>query len=415
MFNSLMSAFNINIVTAPTALYADMQVAKIQSIIEGNGSFNDNANALNTIFTCKKILTETLSKMPLQVLKNGKKFKDHKLYNLIRYSPNSYQTSNVWISTAIGHLCDTGNFFCKINKVNGKVVNLQIKHPKTFKGYKLNTAGVLIYSFIDEDINGQDLIHFKIYSDDGIIGTSPLAALNKLMSINFQAGQTIDSYYKNGLHSNKALKSMSNVDGKDYNRAQQEWAKSHTGSLRAGEIMNLPYGSEIQELKLEFTDAHLLPSLKFTAEQIGAAYGIPNYMLGLVENSKNIEESLLSFEKQTIQPIATIISEELEAKLLTDKEKINDDVTIELDLKVMMATDSNTRATYLKTLKDAAIISANEAAVIEGFDTYEGGQYHYQQSQYQPLELITKDGEFKPVTTGNSNLPINNSDNTEPQ
>lgn len=398
MINTIGNIIGLNTILTPNEnIY---QTAKIRNIVEGNGLLNlDNLDVIDTIYTCKSILCNTISKLPINILKDNKKYKEHKYWNLVHNSPNSYQTTNVFSSTMINHLMGYGNAFAKIIKTNGNVDSLQIKHPSTLTGYNLNRAGVLTFSFTDEDINNEDLIHLKLYSDNGITGVNPISAIKMQLSINGQANTTIDSYYRNGLHTSKVMKSMSNTTNKEYDQAQQNWAKNHTGSLKAGEMFNLPFGSEIQELKLDFADAQLLPTIIQNSKSIASAYGIPLWMLGLEPNSKTIEESILAFQVMTIQPLAKMIKEEFSRKLLTETERY-DEVSIELNLNSMLAANSITRATYLKLLKEGAIICANDAAKIEGFDSYEGGQYHYQQSQNQPLELITKDGEFRPITNG---------------
>jgi HK97 family phage portal protein len=410
MFNTLTNAFNINIKLGDDTNKTFNQPINAQ--LEGYGVYDKSMiDSINTVFTCKKILIETISKLPLNITSKNKKYKEHYLFNIIHNKPNTYQTTNVFISTLLNHFCSFGNAFAKINKVEGRVNNLQIIHPSKFKGYELNEFGVLTYKFVDFNIISDDILHFKYFvSDDGILGLSPLDALNKLLAGNYQAIEIINNYYKNGLHSNLFIKAMTNVQSKDYNIAQQDWAKSQSGVFKAGEIKNLPFGSELQEIGIQFTDAQLLPTIKYNTSQIGAVYGIPLFMLGIEEMKyKSIEESLIAFQTQTIAPLAKIFKEEFSSKLLFDKERINEDINIEFNLNAMLAADSITRANYLKTLKDATIISPNEAAKIEGFDEFEGGQYHYQQSQYQPLELITKDGEFKPITNGQTfNIQPNN-------
>jgi len=403
MFNSILNSFKLNIAVGTDKDFNDYQQSKIRAIFDGNGFYDSQSDRINTIFTCKKILCDTLSKLPLNVTRNGKKDTEHRLYNLIHFAPNQYQTTNVFVSTLMNHL-SSGNAWATINKQGLKVNSIDILQPSQFVKPELNEAGVLVYYFKingeEKPINYNDCIHLMGFSKDGILGEcAENSALAKQLSIIYQANQVINSYYRNGLHTNKVIKSMGNVDSKAYNLSQADWQKANSGSIKAGEMINLPYGSEIQELKLEFADAQLIPTIEFNSKQIASAFGIPLWMLGLEQNSKSIEESLLAFQVQTIQPLAKIFKEELSRKLLTESER-KEGVAIEFNLQAMLAADSAARASYLKTLKDAAIISANDAALIEGFDEYEGGQYHYQQSQYQPLEIITKGGEFKPLTNG---------------
>jgi|ERR1035437_2149587 HK97 family phage portal protein len=410
MFQTLLSSLNINVPTlvGTDVQFAEFQAARIRAMIEGNGMFTDtNVDAINTIYTCKKILCDTVSKLPLNITSANKKFKDHKLWNLIHNQPNSYQTTNVWVSTMLNHCLGWGNAWSRIKKPSGDAVSIDIIHPSKLTGYRLNEAGVLIFKFGDEEIRSTDLIHLMMYSDNGLVGQSPTTALMRQLSINYQANSTIDNYYRNGLHSNKAIKSVVGVTGKEYNESLIDWQKQNSGTIKAGEMVSIPFGTEIQELKLAFADAELLPTLKYNTTAIGALYGIPLFMLGVEEmRYKSIEDAIIAFQTQTIAPLANMFKKELSAKLLSPEDLANE-VAIEFSLQAMMAADGIARSTYLKTMVDAAIISPDQAAAIEGFDAYDGGQYHYKQSQYQPLELTAKNGEWKPVTTANPNANPN--------
>jgi HK97 family phage portal protein len=403
MFNTITNAFNLNI-TLGNELELS-QAATIRAIMEG-GQYSSQMID-NVTFTCKKILCETLSKLPLNVTKDNKKFSEHKLFNLIHNNPNSYTTTNNFINKIVSDLVDYGNCFYKINKQNGVVQNLQYLKVSDFVKVELNENGILIYHFKNNlKIDSDNILHFKyfILNEDGLLAVSPKEVLYKQLSIYFQANNIINNYYKNGLHSNKVMKSQNNVDQRGFSQGQNEFLKQKTGSVEAGKIIPLPFGTEIQELKMDFTDAHLLPTLEYIIKQVAAMFGIPLFMVGVGEMKyKNIEESLIAFQTQTIAPLAKIFKEEMSSKLLfNEKERIKENIAIEFNLQAMLAANSITRATYLKLLKDASIISPNDAAKIEGFEEFEGGQYNYSQAQNQPLQLITKDG-WNPITNGTTN------------
>jgi HK97 family phage portal protein len=323
------------------------------------------------------------------------------LFHLVHNQPNSFQTTNTFVTTLTNHAVGWGNGFAEIQKNNGKVKALHIIHPALFTAFELNEAGKLFFHFGNRKIDNDNLIHIMFgYTDNGIVAVNPITALSLLLSINYQGLTTVNNYYKHGLHSNKVMKSILGVDNKEYNKGQQEWSKDHQGSFNAGEIPNLPFGTEIQELKLEFADAQILPTILQNSKAIAGLFGVPEFLLGLGEMKyRNLEELMLAFEKITIQPIANSFRDEFTNKLLTEAEH-KEEIAIEYDLNAMHTADITTRSTYLKTLKDSAIITPNMAASAEGFDEFIGGEYHYSQSQNQPLELIAKDGEFKPITNG---------------
>jgi HK97 family phage portal protein len=248
-----------------------------------------------------------------------------------------------------------------------------------------------------------------LLSENGLTGLSPLEAVRRQISIKYQAENTTEKYYKNNLHSNKYIKSLPGIDLKQYNQGQADWNEQNKGSNNSGTVPTLPYGSEIAELKLEFADAMLLDSIKFNSGQICVMYGLQGWMLGLEEMKyKSIEESLIAFQKTTIEPLAKLFKEAFSNALLTEDER-SEGIAIEFDLKAMLASDNITRANYLKTMTSSGIMSLNAAAQIEGYDEFENGDLHFMQSQNIPIEKSMVDGKWSPATNGSVNI-ISNKD-----
>jgi HK97 family phage portal protein len=200
---------------------------------------------------------------------------------------------------------------------------------------------------------------------------------------------------------------MPGVDLKIFNQGQVDWNVMNTGTENAGNIPSLPYGCDIGELKLEFADAQLIESIKFNSGQIASLYGVPLWMLGLEEMKyKSLEESLLAFQKTTIEPLAKIFKEAFSNALLTEEER-KQGISIEYDLRAMLASDNITRANYLKIMTSAGIMSLNAAASVEGYDEFENGDLHFMQSQNIPIEKSMVDGKWSPATNGSVNIIAN--------
>lgn len=400
MYRTLASAFNVNTEVAPINNTVRARGIQISNFAQFDLS---QSNKLAILYSCKKIISETIGKLPVYTTKDGKKYTEHYV-NSVLQRPNGYQTCNIFLSKVINDLQDNGNSYYRIYKENGFAKSLiPLYAPEV--SYDILENGELIYIYKNVRYNSCDILHFRdsVLDINGVCGVSPVKILSKLININYQSLNVIDNYYRNGLHTNKYLQSQGGVDVKGFNQGLHQFKEEYKGSANAGELLNLPFGTEIKELKLEFADAALLDSMKETGKQIAAAFGVPTFLLNLDEMKyKSIEEALTSFKSVTIEPIIKMIKTELRSKLLSSKD-IKNNISIDFNLNAMLASDSITRANYLKTLKDSAIITPNQAAFIEGFDTYEAGSYHYSQSQNQPLELICKNGEFKPVTTGKTN------------
>jgi len=119
--------------------------ALVNNIGGNHNKYSDEyAEIISTVFTCVKILGETIGRMGVGVYSDdpalGKqKDKDHYLYDIIHYNPNTYTTSYSFFNAleVIRNL--KGNSFARIfRKANqGLVDYLEIISPSRVLGYKL--------------------------------------------------------------------------------------------------------------------------------------------------------------------------------------------------------------------------------------------------------------------------------------
>lgn len=368
-----------------------------------NSSFVDNnINNISTVFTCVKILSDTISRVPCGIydnsVKRGKlKDKQHYLYDVLHYNVNPYTTSQTFFSTMEVHRNLRGNAYARIirNKGTGRVEQLQILNPDTFHSYKIQD-NKLYYKFKvgKEDelkaYNSDEILHFRMLTKDGVVGVNPIEALRLNLSTTYQGLKTIENFYKNNAASPKALKStVGGANQKAMLEALKEFKKEFAGSNNAGKVIPLPPNTEIQDLTLNYADAEFVSTIKFNADQIASLYGIPPHLVGNFEASKfnNVEQLQLNFKINTISAIARMYRQEMEFKLLTSKERA-EGKSIEFTLQGLVETDYRTRITGLKDLAMVGVVSPNTIARIEGYETFEGGDQHFIQGAMTPIEQM---------------------------
>jgi len=361
---------------------------------------------ISTVFTCIKILGETLSKLPLEVynrdeIKGNLKDKGNYLYDLLHFNPNNYTTSQAFIMAMEVNRNLRGNSFALINRDgNGFVKSLTILDPAAVCNYVV-VDGDLYYSLEIGDktqiVSSYDLLHFRMFTKDGIWGLNPIEALRMNLSTTWKGMHTIDSFYENNATSDKAIKStVSGANQKIMLEAVEDFRKKYGGATKAGQLIPLPPNTEIQELKLNFDDAKFIDTIKFNAGQIAALFGIPPHMVGNTEASKfnNVEQMNIGFKGDTITPIARMYRQELELKLLTAKQR-KDGVSIAFNLNAMVETDYKSRIEGYKTLSQIGVISPNKIASIENLETDINGDVRLVPMNFMTLEKL-KQSEKQP-------------------
>jgi HK97 family phage portal protein len=384
-----------------------------------NADFDPESNHIATLLTCEKILAEQLSKLPLEVYQSSKekgkvKQKAHDLYRLLHNSPNDWQTSTLFFQQLERWRNHYGNSFAKIWRDGaGRVVSLELIHPKEIKGYKIVNGKLFFYREWKEDgkeknetLNNDQVLHFRFISEDGLFGMNPVKLLLSELNNIHQGKSTLNNAYKNNLNIDKYIKSsVSNFGSKSGKETIDGFKSEYSGTVNTKKTPVLPAGFEIATIQgTSIQDAQILQSINFSKADIYEMYGLP---VPDRKSYNSMEQETLNLKTNTLQPIARMYRQELEKKLLTDKD-LEQDNSIEFNLNAVVEVDMKTRTEHLKTLHGSGVISSNAWAKIEGHETYAGGDLHFIQSQNIPVE------EYEKYAKANQNKPVNtNSDNND--
>jgi len=356
-----------------------------------------------TVFTCCRVLSENLSRMPLSVWADNDigllELTRHRLYYLLKYRPNSYQNSQQFWSTVEYHRNQFGNSFVRkhLNNDSGFTESLEIIHPGYLREYEF-INGVLNYTFVNPQsteqltLQANEVLHFRGISDDGIIGLSTLVAIERQTNINERATATIDHFYENNATTPMALETElpGNLTGpaaKAVIDTKNDFQEKYAGPQNAGKWIHLPIGTKLKSIAMQFADARLIETLRFTREDISAAFGVPLFMVDGSAEKLDVEQLTTLFKNNTMGPIVAIYIAEINSKLLTRAE-LERGISVAFDVLSLIGMDWQTKVNGIKEQVVNGLMTPNEGARKLGNKpiTGEQGNRHYMQAQYIPLE-----------------------------
>lgn len=163
--------------------YADELYGNIWAGISGENDSGENVSVsrgskISTVFTCINTISQDIAKLPFNVLKDSESGKttqkSHPAYRLIHTSPNDNTTAFTFWYSLMWSALTKGNGLALILRDDmhnpsqliqadwGKVRILQ-ENNDVF--YDVQGVGVF---------NSADVLHIKMYSQDGIVGMSPI-------------------------------------------------------------------------------------------------------------------------------------------------------------------------------------------------------------------------------------------------
>jgi len=364
-------------------------------------------NNMLTVFTAAKILSSSISQLDLQILKESEDYPEFRHYYNLRFRMNDVQNNQVFWSTLEYHRSIYGNAFVDLRKGRNEIIHPSIVTDYDFKG---NGKGGLRFKIewslagdnildkrhtrrSDEWINNKDLLHFKGISVDGVFGLPPVSAAMQAMQIMDKASNTVISFYNNRALSPMALESTINTaaGAKATLEGAQRFNTKYTGTYNAGKIMQLPPNTKLNPIAIQFKDAELVATMRFTKEEIYTMYGIPTFMYSNTETIQtDIEQQTLSFKTFTLSPITSVYEEEIKYKML-NKEDLMEGINIRMNMDALLEADMAAKATAFRSLTTAGIITPNEATKEMGFKESENPNMdkHYLQVQNEAIESYT--------------------------
>lgn len=348
-----------------------------------------------TYFTCLKMLSETLGKMPIKFYAKGRKEAEpNDVYGLLKYRPNPIMTPTTFWTAVENNRNHYGNAYVwiqsefKRKKYGGeyKVKGLWIM-PTTDVTVIVDDKGVFggkgeLYYWYQDKYSGENyffnqsqVMHFKTSTTfDGITGASVRDVLKNTIDGALASQNFKNNLYEGGLTARAALQYTGDLDPKKEKALIAKFEKYATGVNNAGKFIPVPIGMKIEPLSISLTDSQYYELSKYTALQIAGAFGIKPNQINDYEKSSysNSEMQQLSFYVDTELYNLKNYEEEINYKLL-DPSEIKEGKHFKFNESVILRTDAKTQAEILSKYVQNGIKRPNEARALLDLPDAEGG------------------------------------------
>ncbi len=281
------------------------------------------------VYSCVRILSETIASLPLHVYKHTAGGKEkaiaHPLYNLLHNAPNPEMTSFAFRETLMSHLLLYGNAFCQIiRNGRGEVLALYPLMPDRMTVDRTNN-GILFYTYRKETAETvlfeSDVLHIAGLGFDGLIGYSPIAMMKNAIGMALATEEYGAKFFANGANPGGVIEHPGVL--KEPKKLRDSWNAAYSGSSNAHKIAVLEDGMKFQAIGIPPEQAQFLETRKFQLNEIARVFRIPPHMIGDLEKSSfsNIEQQSLEFVKYTLDPWVIRWEQSLFKSLLSASEK----------------------------------------------------------------------------------------------
>jgi len=342
-----------------------------------------SAMQMTAVYSCVRILSETLAGLPLHVYRYSEDGKEkdltHPLYRLLHDEPNPEMTSFVFRETLMGHLLLWGNAYAQvIRNARGEVVALYPLTPNRMTVDR-DKNGSLYYTYLRSEgdspslgkssqviLAPSDVLHIPGLGFDGLVGYSPIAMAKNAIGLAIATEEYGAKFFANGAAPGGVLEHPGTI--KDPQKVKESWNSAYQGSSNAHRVAVLEEGMKYQPIGISPEQAQFLETRKFQINEIARIFRVPPHMVGDLEKSSfsNIEQQSLEFVKYTLDPWVIRWEQSMYRVLLSESEK--KDHFIKFNVDGLLRGDYQSRMNGYAIGIQNGFMSPNDVRMLENLN-----------------------------------------------
>lgn len=335
----------------------------------------------STYSKCINLYADNIAKLPIVTKKSTKKgdidADSFYLYELLRLRPNPSMNAFECIKALVAmnkHYGSAGLYIDYDKK--GLVKGL---YPVKINQFIVDNAGLIkstkenkvLVDFTCGDVSGscfeKDIIILRDNSINGINFKKTRSYIKDSIDTNIKAQKYQSQLFSNGLTNKIVVQLTSDIkEEKELKKVQSKFDRMYSNN---GRVFTVPAGYNVSALNLSLADSQFAELKIIGKKDITSAIGVP---YSLIEKGSLTEEETIAFLSNAIIPIITALEQEMDWKLLTDKER-KAGYKIRFNVNAMLRTSPLTQSIIIdRYLKDGAY-TVNDAKRILGVPLVDGG------------------------------------------
>jgi HK97 family phage portal protein len=350
----------------------------------------DNAMEAPTVYACVRLISQTLARMPWQVLRQSADGSSndptHPVYQLLNGEANEDMTSFVFREAQISDCLLYGNSFAFINRnpAYGTPIGMERLRPDLVYMMR-DQANQPYYQYwtgkADEQASEEikqrkfrpyDILHVVGPSADGLLGEAAIHRMRDLIGMELELQEFTSRFFANNCRPAGVLSMPGRLSAEGANRLREAFARVHSGAQGAGKVAILEEGLKYDAISTNAKDSDLDSMKKFCRQQIAAAFNVPSHRVGDNDgvSYSSAEQANAVFVQSTLAGWAARLEQEVNRKLL----KRGDNVTTRISFDDLLRGDMSTRFSAYAVAVTNGILTPNEIREREGLPAVEGGE-----------------------------------------
>lgn len=323
------------------------------------GSMFFNQNGTNTLLSNAAVIrgmsaiSSAIASMKINEYKliNGEKFEvETNLEYLLNCQPNSFISAFNFKKNMVENVFNYGNAIIKIERdINNNILELRLLDSNYFTCIYNQVKGTPQFYFMGKVLDMSEYLHIYFYPDKnygGYFGKSLVKYASSVLNKNRNVEVFQDTFFSSGGINGVLTPRQQDARATSPKKLQEakdaflNQANQNLGSF-SGVVM-LDTDLEYQRISQNAKDSMLLEISEFNVLEVARILNIPGSYL--FKDSKEIgEQDQITFYTQTLQPLITLIENELQRKLFFRNEYLIRKIEFQYDslIKSSLATQAD--------------------------------------------------------------------------
>jgi len=344
------------------------------------------ALSVGIVWSCVKILSESTGGLPLKLYEDGSERRQlikgrDRVLRLLR-KPNPYMTRLNFLKAAVVNMALRGNAFAVIERSEstGEAIGFI---PFGADQVEVNTDDALIYWVTAGGerfpASPENMLHFKIFSSDGINGLSPVEHQAETMGLAKAAQDWSARFMRKGGFTGGYVIYEQFLTKEQQTQVMEKFPDVRKGDVEdIGKMAILQGNPKIIPAGLSQKDSQFIESQQFQEEALAGIWGVPLPLANRASKTSimgsNLEQQLSFFVTFGLMPYLHAIEDELNDKLFGETTRF-----VEFVVEGLLRADSTARASYYQAALGGSggsgWMTTNEVREKENLTPLVGEQY----------------------------------------
>jgi HK97 family phage portal protein len=358
------------------------------------------------VFACVRLISSDIGKLRLRLVREDAHGLWHPTENPaftpVLRKPNRYQTRikfiQYWLTSKLIH----GNAYVLKQRDNRNVVTALYVMDPTRVTPLVAEDGSVFYQLHSDNLSGlkesvtvpaSEIIHdvhVQLYHP--LVGVSPISAsgVAAVEALRIQEGSA--EFFGNHSQPGGVLTAPGHISKETAERIKDKWDTNFTGS-NAGKVAVLGDGMKYEQMSVNAHDAQLIEQLKWTAENVCQAFGVPPYKInvGPPPNYANIQALDLQYYSQCLQELMESLEEVLDFGLGLAPDRINGErLGVEFNRDDLLQMDTAGRVDAASKAITGGLSPDEVRKKYHDAPPIPGGKFVFMQEQNWPIQQLAE-------------------------